>query len=88
MKPVQLRRMIQTGIDQQRAGKLGEAGVTFAQIRAAEPRDFEAWHLGGNIALLQGNPAEAAELYARALRLNPKSATLFTCLGVARMHGA
>ena len=77
--------MLQAGIELQQAGQLKEAAEVFAQLRAAEPRSFEAWHLGGNMALLQGNPAEAAALYARALRLNPKSATLCTCLGVAHL---
>jgi len=37
------------------------------------------------MALLQGNPAEAAKLYAQALKLDPRSATAATCLGVARL---
>ncbi len=37
------------------------------------------------MALLQGQPAAAAELYARAIRINPRSATAATCLGVTRM---
>ena len=85
MKPADLRRLQQEGINLQAAGKQSEAADRFAQVRRHDPRNLDAWHLGGNCALLLGNPAEAAELYAQALRLNPKSATLATCLGVARM---
>jgi len=81
----QIQRLLQEGLALQGMGKLPEAAAVFAQIRGAAPRNFEAWHLGGNMALLLGDPATAAELYARALRINPRSATAATCLGVAHL---
>lgn len=85
MKPADLRRLLQEGQTLQRAGKLSEAAGVYARVRQADPRNLEAWHLGGNAALLQGRPAEALELYAAASRLQPKSAVLSTCLGVANL---
>lgn len=85
MNPAQIQRKIQDGLSLQQKGRLPDAAAIFAQIRAVAPQNFEGWHLGGNMALLQGNPAAAAELYARAVRLNPRSAVAATCLGVARM---
>ena len=85
MNPAQIQRKAQEGIALQQKGRLPEAAAIFAQIRAAAPQNFDGWHLGGNMALLQGNPAAAADLYTRAVRLNPRSAIAATCLGVARM---
>jgi predicted O-linked N-acetylglucosamine transferase (SPINDLY family) len=85
VNPAQLQRKIQEGISLQQRGRLTDADAAFAQIRNSDPKNFDGWHLGGNIALLQGQPATAATLYARAIRLNPKSAVAATCLGVARM---
>lgn len=69
----------------QRAGKLNEASAAFAHLRRLAPKNFDAWHLGGNIALLQGKAAEATQLYTQALQINPRSAVALTCLGVARL---
>ncbi len=85
MNPAQIQRKIQDGLALQQKGRLPDAAAVFAQIRAAAPQNFDGWHLGGNMALLQGNPAAAVELYARAVRLNPRSAIAATCLGVAHM---
>ncbi len=85
MNPAPLQRKIQEGIALQQKGRLPDAAAIFAQIRTAAPQNFDGWHLGGTVALLQGNPAAAAELYSRAVRLNPRSAVAATCLGVARM---
>lgn len=85
VNPSQLQQKIQEGINLYQKGRLPDSAAVFAQIRAAAPKNFDGWHLGGNIALLQGNPAAAAELYARAVRLNSRSATATTCLGVAKM---
>ena len=85
MNPAQTQRKIQEGIALQQKGRLADAEAVFAQIRISDPKNFDGWHLGGNMALLQGNPAAAAALYARAVRLNPRSAVAATCLGVARM---
>ena len=85
MNPQQIQRQLQEGLALQGRGRLPEAAAIFARIRGAAPRTFDAWHFGGNIALLQGHPAEAAELYGRALRLDARSAAATTCLGVARL---
>ena len=81
----QIQRRLQEGRALQQAGKLPEAAAIFAELRATAAANFDAWHLGGNIALLRGDPAGAAPLYARALRINPRSALAATCLGVARL---
>jgi tetratricopeptide (TPR) repeat protein len=85
VNPVELQRKIQAGIALQQKGRLTDAAAVFAQLRIAAPQNFDGWHRGGTIALLQGDPAVAAELYARALRLNPRSPVAATCLGIARL---
>lgn len=83
VNPHQLQRKLQEGAALQQRGKLAEAAAVFSEVRRLAPKNFEACHLGGNVALLRGDPRTAANLYALALQLNPRSATAATCLGVA-----
>lgn len=85
MTPVQLQSLLQQGITHHRAGRLVEALALYTRIRSVAPRNFDAVHLAGVVALQQGRPADAIDLLSRALQLNPRSAVCRMRLGLALM---
>lgn len=85
MTPVQLQNLLQQGITHHRAGRLAEALLLYQRVRTAAPRNFDAVHLSGVIALQQGRAREAVELLTRARQLNPRSAPAAMRLGLALM---
>lgn len=64
-------------------GALQQARAVLAAILKADPRQAEALHLLGLLALKQGKPAEAESLLARAVKLAPQVAEFHNSLGVA-----
>lgn len=85
MSPSQLQQLLQRAIAQHRAGRLPEAALAYAQARRAAPRNFDACHLGGLVALQQGRNADACELLAKARQLDPRSPSCAMRLGLALM---
>jgi predicted O-linked N-acetylglucosamine transferase (SPINDLY family) len=85
MSPAQLQQLLQRAVVHHRAGRLAEAAAAYAQARRAAPRNFDACHLGGLVALQQGRNPEAAELLATARRLDPRSPACAMRLGLALM---
>ncbi len=85
MSPVQLQQLLQRAIAHHRAGRLPEAAAIYAQALRAAPRNFDACHLGGLVALQQGRNPEARVLLARARQLDPRSAACAMRLGLAFM---
>ena len=83
MPPAQLQRLLQEAVGHHRAGRLDRAEILYRRVRAAAPRNFDAVHLSGVIALQQGRAADAAQLLARALQISPKSAVCAMRLGLA-----
>jgi protein O-GlcNAc transferase len=83
MSPQQLQQLLQRALAHHRAGRLTEAATAYAQARRAAPRNFDACHLGGLVALQQGNNAAAAELLGQARRLDPRSPACAMRLGLA-----
>jgi protein O-GlcNAc transferase len=83
MKPARLAQSLQEALALHLAGKLEEAGVLYARIRAVAPKNFDAAHLAGTMALQQGRFGAAAAALAEARRLNPHSAICALRLGVA-----
>ncbi len=73
MPPAQIQNLVQEAVEHHRAGRLAAAGAIYARVRAASPRNFDAQHLGGVVALQLGRAAEAVELLTRALELDPRS---------------
>jgi len=73
MSPDKHQRILQQAVSLHRSGRLAEAGAAYAQLRRADPRHFDAAHLGGTVALQLGNPAEAVKLLLHALRIDSKA---------------
>lgn len=65
------------------AGRLEEARAGYESVLAREPRNFDALHLLGVLALQSARPADAAEHISRALRVDPASAAAHNNLGEA-----
>jgi protein O-GlcNAc transferase len=65
------------------AGRLEEARAGYASVLARAPRNFDALHLLGVLALQTARPAEAAEHISRALQVDPAVAAAHNNLGEA-----
>lgn len=85
MSPAQLQQMLQEGIAHHRAGRLGPAAALYQRVRQAAPRNFDAVHLGGLIALQQGRNADALALLTKARALDARSPACAMRLGLALM---
>jgi Flp pilus assembly protein TadD len=64
MNPVQLQNALQQGVAHHRAGRLAEALAWYQRVRVAAPRNFDAWHLSGMIALQTEASTEAVSFFA------------------------
>lgn len=73
-----------SGLQQQ--GDLSQAATLYRQVLRAEPRQFDALHLLGVLEGQRGNPAEAAALLGRAVRINPNDAAVHTNYGNALLE--
>lgn len=65
------------------AGKLTEAKSIYQEILASNPRQHDALHLLGVIALQEGKPSEAVELISKAVKIRPDYAAAHNNLGSA-----
>ena len=65
------------------AGRLEEARAGYQSVLARAPRNFDALHMLGVLALQSARPAEAAEHISRALQVDPASAAAHNNLGEA-----
>lgn len=83
MPPAQLLRLLTTALAHHQAGRLDQADQLYRQVWAAEPRNFDAVHLSGTVAYQKANYKEAVDLLTRAHRLNPRSASCETRLGLS-----
>jgi predicted O-linked N-acetylglucosamine transferase (SPINDLY family) len=83
MNPDKLAKLLQEALALHMAGNLDEAAVLYSRIRAAAPRNFDAAHLAGTMALQQGRFGAAAAMLTEARRLNTRSAICALRLGVA-----
>jgi predicted O-linked N-acetylglucosamine transferase (SPINDLY family) len=68
------------------AGRLEEADAVYQRIIAESPKNFDAIHLHGVIALQQTRFAEAEEWIKSALSINPKDAGALTNLGTVYLR--
>jgi tetratricopeptide (TPR) repeat protein len=64
-------------------GRLDQAARLYQAILAREPRQADALHLLGVVALQQGNPARAAELIGQAVAIKPSVAVFHANLAEA-----
>jgi len=63
-------------------GLLDEAAAIYREILAREPRDFDATHLLGVVALQQGDYQAAQRLISAAIAINPHDVAALGNLGV------
>ena len=83
MTPSTSDQLLKSALAHHQKGRLPEAAALYRRVRAAYPRNFDAVHLGGLVALQQGDAASAVPLLAQARRLNPASAPACLRLGIA-----
>jgi protein O-GlcNAc transferase len=86
MNAHKIQQLIRAAVGHHQAGRLGEAESLYQQVRRADPRNFDALHLSGVVALQQGRLAEAVDLLGRALRQSPRSAICAMRLGLALLR--
>jgi len=83
MSPAQLQSLLQQAIAHHRANRLPEASAIYTRIRALAPRNFDAVHLLGVVAIQQGRSTDAVELLKKAATLDPRHAVCRMRLGLA-----
>jgi protein O-GlcNAc transferase len=76
-------KLLKYALSLHQSGELAKAAAIYGRIRAVQPRNFDALHLGGLAALQQGDAAAAAALLEQACPLNPHSALARLRLGIA-----
>lgn len=74
--------LLATALAHARAGRLAEAAQACEQILAIDPRQLDALHTLGQLALRRGEAARAESLFARALAVHP-AASLHVQHGLA-----
>lgn len=85
MPPVQLQRLLQDAIVHHRAGRFTEAIALYTRVRSVQPRNFDAIHHTGVIALQQNRIADAVDLLAKAAAISPQHPVCRMRLGLALM---
>lgn len=75
--------LLATAVAHHRAGRLEEAAALYEQVLGEEPRQPDALHLLGQIALHRHDPARAETLFAQALTVLPQVAPLHLQHGLA-----
>lgn len=86
MTSTQLTQLLNRALVHHKAGRLAEAAQGYQRVRAMAPRNFEALHLGGLVAMQQKNWAEAHALLARARQVDPRSGQAALRLGAVLME--
>lgn len=71
--PAATRQLLQDGIALHQVGRHEEARGAFEHVLQLDPRQPDALHLLGVLALLDGDPQRAADLIASALELLPRA---------------
>jgi Tfp pilus assembly protein PilF len=79
----QIRRLLETAVAHQRAGRLREAEPLYRQVLSSQPKNTDALYLLGLITQSTRRFAESAELFQRAVQANPKSAKYYVNLGLS-----
>lgn len=80
---MQLKQLLQRGIELQKAGRLEEAKAAYQRARALVPKSFDATFLLGAVAHQQGDIARAVDLLRKARALNPRAPACAARLGLA-----
>jgi len=78
--------LLARGVECHRAGRLDDAVAAYRQILAGSPRDFDATHLLGVVALQQGRLELAQRMISAALAENPHDVSAMGNLGTSYMR--
>ncbi len=82
------REMLQQGLGLHQAGDLRGAERCYLAVLETEPRNADAHHLLGTIALAEGQPAAAIGHITTAIDCNPSAPQFYKHLGTAREASA
>ncbi len=84
MKPKEIEQALSKALGHHQTGAHDEAAKGYAQVRAADPKNYSAWYLAGALAFQRGEHlAEAVTLLGRARQLQPSSLECRLFLGMA-----
>jgi tetratricopeptide (TPR) repeat protein len=76
----QAQARLQQAVALHRHGQLAQAETLYTEVLAALPRQPDALHLSGVIALQKNNPERAVELIQKAIEVSPRNADFhFNC---------
>jgi predicted O-linked N-acetylglucosamine transferase (SPINDLY family) len=87
MSPAQAQRLLQEGIGHHRAGRLAQAETLYRRVRLMHPKDFDALHLCGIVALQQNRVAESVDLLGKAHAAAPRNVPCALRYGLALISG-
>jgi len=79
----ELHNLLQQAVTRHQQGDLARAQELYAQVLAADPRNFDALHLSGVLARQQGDAQLALDLISRAIAIDAGKAIAHCNLGVA-----
>ena len=84
MKPKEIEQALAKALGHHQTGAHDEAAKGYAQVRAADPKNYSAWYLAGALAFQRGDHLpEAVTLLGRARQLQPGSLECRLFLGMA-----
>ncbi|HEX4053801.1 MAG TPA: tetratricopeptide repeat-containing glycosyltransferase family protein [Tepidisphaeraceae bacterium] len=79
----QIQRALESAVAHQRAGRLDEAEPIYRKVLSIVPQNTDALYLLGMILNAAQRYAEAAELFERAIAVNPRAAKYYANLAMA-----
>ena len=82
--PPHIRAQLAQGVKLHGAGQLSQAQALYASILKQQPRNFDALHFLGVIALQTGDPQEAVALLDKAIRIFADDAAAYSHRGLAQ----
>jgi len=84
---VTIQQTFQSALQHHQAGRLAEAEALYRQVLALEPRQADAFHLLGVIAMQVGRNELAVDLIGQAIALKPSYPEAYYNLGIALSSG-
>ena len=75
--------LLQRALALHQQGKFAQGQALYEQVLAKDPKNFDALHLLGVLALQTQNPVAAADLIGRAININPNNAAAYSNRGNA-----
>jgi predicted O-linked N-acetylglucosamine transferase (SPINDLY family) len=84
MKPKDIEQTLAKALGHHQTGDHDEAAKGYARVRAADPKNFSGWYLGGALAFQRGDHLpESVTLLSRARQLQPGALDCRLFLGMA-----